>query len=71
MTSISDRLAYVNELIFRSYEMSKIGFTNQSNDLYNKAFIIAENILKNNDHGLFSDEEIMFLKKIVEESNYE
>jgi hypothetical protein len=51
--------------------MSKIGFTNQSNDLYNKAFIIAENILKNSDHGLFSDEEIMFFKKIVEESNYE
>jgi|LauGreDrversion4_2_1035121.scaffolds.fasta_scaffold104630_3 hypothetical protein len=68
---ISDRINTVYDLIQRSYDLADHGKSSESNDVYGKAFIIAENLIKNNDIAMFSDDELDFLKKIITTFNYE
>lgn len=68
---ISDRINTIHDLIQKSYELADQGKSSQSNEIYSRAFIIAENLLKTHDNTMFSDEEIDFLKKIITTFDYE
>ena len=68
---ISDRINTVHDLVQKSYELADHGKSSQSNEVYARAFVIAENLLKIYDNTMFSDEEIDFLKKIITTFNYD
>lgn len=68
---ISDRINTVQDLVQKSFELADRGKSSESNEIYSRAFIIAENLLKTNDIAMFSDDEIDFLKKIITTFDYE
>lgn len=68
---LSDRINAVYDLVQKSYELADNGRSAESNQIYIKAFTIAENLIKYNDIGMFSDDELDFLKKIITTFDYE
>lgn len=69
--NISDRLITMYEMVQRSYELADKGYAAESNELYAKAFKIAENMLKIYEPSMFSDDEITFLNNIIKTFDYE
>jgi len=68
---ISDRINTVYDLVQKSYELADHGKSSESNQIYSKAYMIAENLLKTHDNAMFSEEEIDFLNKIITTFDYE
>jgi len=71
MTNISDKLVTLHELIEQSYYRAKQGRLSESHDLYMRAFLIAENMLKTNHPSVFLESEYEFLNEIIDRFNNE
>lgn len=71
MTSISDRLVTLHELVEKSHMLSQLGRYAESNDYYIRASIIAENLIKTHDTSMFTESELEFISKILSDFNYE
>lgn len=69
--NISDRLFTLYEMVQKSYDLADRGYAAESNELYIKAYKIAENMLNIYEISMFSDEELTFLNHIIKTFDYE
>jgi hypothetical protein len=58
-------------MIDQSHALAKKGKIMESDDLYVRCYTVAYNMLASHELGMFSDEELNFLNKIITEFNYE
>lgn len=69
--NISDRIANLYEMVDESYLLARQGRILESDELYVRCYTAAYNMLANFDSGMFSEEELNFLNKVISEFNYE